>query len=82
MLLLDCEVDLLHWATTVSSVKYSLMLFVNVYRGRLNGGFSSALSKMKNSQKTSLIIQHLEKIRTCELGGFLITCTTGTYSIF
>lgn len=33
MLLLDWVVDLLHYATTVSFVKYSLVLFANVWGG-------------------------------------------------
>lgn len=84
MLLLDCAVGLLHDATTVSLVKYSLLLFVNVYRGRLRGGGLSARSQMKNSLKTRLIIRHLEQIWARELGpgGLLTTCTAGMHSIF
>lgn len=81
MLLLDCVADLFRSATTVSSVKYSLALFVNVYGGRLKPGGFSALSEMKNSQMTAVIIRHLEKIRTCKLSGLLTTCTAGMYSI-
>lgn len=33
MLLLVCEVDLLHCATTVSFVKYSLVLLLQKYTG-------------------------------------------------
>lgn len=55
MLLLVCEVDLLHCATTVSFVKYSLVLLLQKYtggeaeeRGGVGGGVS-AFSQMKNS---------------------------------
>lgn len=57
MLLLVCEVDLLHCATTVSFVKYSLVLLLQKYtggeaeeRGGVGwGGGVSAFSQMKNS---------------------------------
>lgn len=86
MLLLAGVMDLLHCATTVRFDNYSVVLFAMCMGGKAAGRvfFSSAFLQMKNSPNAPLIIRHLEKIWTCELGlgGLLTMRTTGMYSIF